>query len=317
MFATLLGALPRPDASDSPDGTLGEVLRAQAAAGLAPLTDGRLDDPPAASFTADLRRGETSGIVDRWRCTQELAGDAPVKQALPGPWSLAVGAAGADDAHARELAIELGKALHEAVIALAGAGCPLVEIEETEAHDIGGDTATRAAFRGAHLALAGGVTGTHLSLSLVGGSAWDAGAATILDPPYHSLAVDLIDGPDNWRLVADVPADRGVIVGALATRPAIPDGNDVLLYALGYAASTNGRGPARVGLGTAGGLAHLPWDRAVERMGRLGEAVRVASLSGDERAAALDPRAVNARSAALGRFESGSARSNRGRRSGR
>ena len=76
---------------------------------------------------------------------------------------------------------------------------------------------------------------------------------------------------------------------------------EILIYALNYAASTGGRGPARVGIATAGSLADVPWDVAARRMQRLGEAVRLAQASPDERAAALDPRAISIRSAALGR----------------
>ena len=43
--------------------------------------------------------------------------------------------------------------------------------------------------------------GTHLSLAITGGNADEAGIETILAAPYASLAVDLIAGPDNWRLV--------------------------------------------------------------------------------------------------------------------
>jgi len=44
----------------------------------------------------------------------------------------------------------------------------------------------------------------------------------------------------------------------------------------------------------------VAWEVAERRMRRLGEAVRVAAGSADERADALDPRAVSIRSAALG-----------------
>ena len=36
---------------------------------------------------------------------------------------------------------------------------------------------------------------------MTGGNADGAGVETLLAAPYASLAVDLIDGPDNWRLV--------------------------------------------------------------------------------------------------------------------
>ncbi len=80
------------------------------------------------------------------------------------------------------------------------------------------------------------------------------------------------------------------------------------MWAAGYAASTGGRGPNRVGLATAGSLAALPWDVAARKMERLGHAARLAALPVDERKAAIDPRAVDIRSAALGRYDPAASR---------
>lgn len=285
VFGTLLGALPWPDGVEAGDtaAAVEAAVRAQEAVGLEPLTDGRLGASPA---------------VDAWRYAAGLTARA-VKQALPGPYSRSHGVAGSAKARERA-ALGLAEALRAEVEALAAAGCPMVEIEETEAHRIGDDAVERRLFVAAHRRLADGLAGTHLSLSIVGGSAWGAGAVTILDAPYASLAVDLIAGPENWRLVAVTPAERGIVAGALTTR-AGDDGPEVLLYAANYAASTNGRGRDRVGLGTTAGLERLPWAAALAKLARLGDAVRIATLPPDQAAASLDPRAVNARSAALGR----------------
>src|SRR4029077_5715629 len=107
---------------------------------------------------------------------------------------------------------------------------------------------------------------------------------------------------DNWRLVRAVPGDRGIVCGALSTRAGSEDGPETLLWAAGYAASANGRGRDRVGLATSGGLAHLTWPVAVRKMGHLGEAARPASGPLSEAAPYLDPRALDLRSAALGRY---------------
>jgi methionine synthase II (cobalamin-independent) len=192
-------------------------------------------------------------------------------------------------------------ALRAEVLALAEAGCPFIEIEESDAHLIGADETERRLFREAHLALTDGIAGVHLSLAVIGGSAEAAGIETILAAPYPSLAVDVIDGPDNWRLVRDVPGDRGVVVGALSTHHPSDDGPELLLWAAAYAASSNGRGQDRVGLATAGSLAGLPWEIAERKLRRLGEAVRLASMPAAEAATRLDPRARDIRSAATGR----------------
>ncbi|OGO57796.1 MAG: hypothetical protein A2Z32_14635 [Chloroflexi bacterium RBG_16_69_14] len=289
MFATLLGSLPRPPLDDaaSVDALVEAAVRAQEAAGLEPITDGGLRDD--------------AGLVDAWRATARLT-DRAVKQVVEGPYTFGRahdGGAAERTAATFTRAATLNTALRE----LAAAGCPLIEIHEPASATIGADLVERALFREAHLRLLDGVAGTHLSLAVTGGSADEAGIETVLAAPYASLAVDLIAGPDNWRLVAVAPGGLGIVCGALPTAAGSEDGPELLLWAAGYAASTGGRGSDRVGLATASSLAHLAWGVAVRKLERLGEAARLADRPLDERLGAFDPRAVSSRSAALGRVE--------------
>ena len=275
MFATLLGPLPHPPlpTGATPADLLEAVVRAQEAAGLEPITD------------AGFGVGESA--VERWAATAALT-DRPVKAALEGPYTRARAAA--------------ADALRRDLVDLIAAGCPFIEIHEPAATGIGADAAKRSRFRDTHARLLDGLTGAHLSLAITGGNADAAGVETLLAAPYASLAVDLIAGPDNWRLVVAAPGDRGIVCGALSTAPDSGDRVEVLLWAAGYAASTGGRGPLRVGLATASSLAALPWEVAVRKMALLGEATRLADLPPDERASAVDPRSLDSRSAALGRY---------------
>lgn len=286
MFATLLGGLPPPPSPDgrqaTPEAEVEAVIRAQEEAGLDPVTDGRRSNPDTPA-------------VERWRFAAGLT-DLAVKQSLTGPFTAA-----ARDGGRGEKDREIVERLRVEVEALATVGCPLIEIEESEAHRIGADEAARARFRDLHAALADGLAGVHLSLSIVGGSADTAGAETILAPGYSSFAFDLIAGPDNWRLAALVPGDRGVIAGALSARERADEAKEILLWAAHYAASTGSRGRLRVGLGSAGGYEALPWDVALRKLRRLGEAARLAEMpAGPDLARRLDPRAVSIRTAALG-----------------
>jgi hypothetical protein len=289
MFATLLGGLPRPPLDDdsSIDLLVEAAVRAQEAAGLEPITDGGLhgeDDLPGA-----------------WAATQRMT-DRTVKQAVIGPYS--AGRSPGDPAATRSHAtLTRADTLNAVLRHLAALGCPVLEIHEPAAVAIGTDEAERALFREAHLRLLDGVNGSHLSLALTGGNADAAGIETLLTAPYASLAVDLIAGPDNWRLVAATPGDRGIVCGAMSAAQGSEDGPEVILWAAGYAASTGGRGPERVGIATASSLAHLPWDVAIRKLERLGETARIADRPASQSVQAMDPRAVSSRSAALGRVD--------------
>ncbi len=285
MFATLLSGLPAPPSADGRPTTreaeIEAVIRAQEEAGLEPITDGRLSSPetPAA---------------ERWRFAAGLTVRA-VKASLPGPYTLAIRDRGGETDAA------VVERLRREIEALAAVGCPLIEIEEAEAHSIGDDATARARFRDLHARLTKGYEGIHLSLSIVGGSADVAGAETILVPGYSSFAFDLIAGPDNWRLAVRAPGDRGVIAGALSAQEQADEPKEILLWAAHYAASTRGRGIVRVGLGSAGDYERLPWDVALRKLRLLGETARLATLPpGPELSRQLDPRAVSIRTAALG-----------------
>ena len=275
MFATLLGPLPRPPLGEdvAPEALLDACLELQAEHGLEPATDGgwpTTEDPVAS-----------------WRETARRA-DLLVKAVVVGPYTSGRG----------------DTATRAAVDGLAAAGCRWIEIHEPAAITIGSDAEARARFVDAHVALTRDVSpDVHLSLAITGGDADAAGVETILAGAYASLAVDLIDGPDNWRLAVDVPGERGVICGALSAHAGSDDGPEVLLWAARYAAASKGRGIARVGLATSGSMADLTWDEAVDKVRRLGDSARLVVASPEERRQALDPRAVDIRSAALGRVE--------------
>jgi hypothetical protein len=309
VFSTLLGPLPPdPDhpgdaddhADDHADGADGrvagdagsararlEAVAALEAVGLELVTDGRAAEPSEPG----------PDVVARWQAAA-AASQVPVKQVLVGPWS-AARRTGADPAAVAE-------ALRPTILALAEAGCPLVEIAEADAVAIATDPAAANAFADAHRRLVDGDEGVHCSLALTGGNVDAAGPATFFDLAYASFAFDLIAGPDNWRLIVDAPADRGIVCGAIGLAPDADTTREVLVWAAHYAASTRNRGLARVGLANAPSAPDAPQPGRAEVLRRLAivaEASRIASVeSGEEMASLLDPRAIDPRSAALGRF---------------
>jgi methionine synthase II (cobalamin-independent) len=190
------------------------------------------------------------------------------------------------------LTIALAEALNQELRALAAAGCPVIQVDEDDATLIGLDPSERRVFVDAHRRLTAGVE-AHLALAIGGGDADPAGAETMFDPPYRSYVFDLIAGPNDWRLIAQAPGDRGIVCGALDPASTGAGDLEALLWAARYAASTRGRGLDRVGLAPATGLERLSWEAAVAKIGVLGEAVRLATAPREELETALDPRALD------------------------
>jgi len=320
------GASKTPGASETRLVRLRRLVDDQRATGLEPIGDGLLDwpegsvvgtarvlggqsrparvDPAEAAGSATRVRFQRPPVVDvaaaveRYRELARLAAPAAVKVVLGGPISIATLAAEVPSERNR-LAHALAEALNAVLGGLEAAGCPLVQIDEPAL------TTFRAPSEGrwfveVHGRLLAGVARLHPSLAVLGGSAEAIGAATLFEPPYRSYLFDLIDGPDNWRLVVDAPGDRGVVCGVVPTGPSLgPVNREVLVYAAHCAAATQGRGLARVGLATAGSLAGLPYAEAVARMRLLaaGAAAAEAAASGTAEATRerLDPRSWDLR----------------------
>lgn len=312
VFATLLGALPQPTPdADGADDPVVAAVRAQEAAGLEPVTDGRLRDPRFDRLAGLLLRPSrvdeaVTMVLEGWGAAA-AATERATKQALPGPYSIGLRADGTE--HEREArTLAAAEALAELVTALADAGCPLVEIEESEAHRLS-SAGEHDLFSKAHRRLTEGVTSRggatehapiHHSLSIVSGSVPQAAIDAVLEAPYASLAVDLIAGPDSWYVVRRAPRERGVIAGVQSAGN-VDEAKEVMLWAAHNAASSAGRGSDRVGVGSAGSWANLTWEVALRKLNRLGAAARLAAMPlGEELAQSLDPRAVSARRAAVG-----------------
>ena len=283
MFSTLLGALPPAVGSDSPptdeNAAVVEMIAELEATGLELLATG------LAPASADL---EPADVVRTWRLASG-ATSLPVKQVLAGPYS-----AGRDGPRKRPA--ELAERLGATIRALAEAGCAFVEIDEPDALAITTVAGERRRFVDAHARLLADRPGIHVSLALSGANLDEAGPATFFDLAYASYAFDLIAGPDNWRLIAVAPGDRGIVCGALDPRPTGDESRELLIWAAHYAASTRARGTDRVGLANAPSLAGGPRDVALRKLRVVAEATRIGSVgSSEEMARLLDPRAFGGR----------------------
>jgi Cobalamin-independent synthase, Catalytic domain len=316
MFATLHGTYPATDPGEQAadvESLIRRVLDDQREAGLGLLTDGGLrSGDPGALVLADLggpdrptRRGPLT--VDAWIRTADAASGLPVKQCLPGPYTLGRRFAPTEDGR-RDLTIALADALAAELADLAAAGCPFIQVDEDAAVSIGPDPTEQSRFVEAQARLLAGLEARgapgrpHASLAIVGGSADAAGPETIFAPAYDSYLFDLVDGPDNWRLITRAPADRGIVLGVVGPGDAVTDAA-VIVWAVGYAASNGNRGETRVGIATSGSLAALSRTDARRKIDLLGTVVGLIDRRHVEPiAASLDPRAVDSRSATLGRW---------------
>lgn len=304
MFATLAGCYP-----SLADGGLADVLADQLEAGLGMLGTGAIVDATVEAGVAVSAWRRADAIV-RGLVADSGLEPPVVKVCLRGPYSIGIGVApNRRSAHARAQATRAAAGiLNRELRELFEAGVAVVQVQEDALTAMNGDmsgedmAAERALAAEAFARLLDGVTG-HVSLAITGGNADQVGAATVFDPPFASYLFDLIWGPDNWRLIADAPRDRGIICGVADTRSHDPDSEAVSIWAARYAASLGGRGLERIGLAPAAGLETLPREVARAKLAALAEAARKAGLPDDELLTQLDPRAIDARSAALGRFE--------------
>jgi methionine synthase II (cobalamin-independent) len=198
------------------------------------------------------------------------------------------------DAARVEVTLRMADALALEIEALIAAGCRMIVVEEPDMVRIGGNAAERQLFTDAGRRLLAKAAGAHVMLSAIGGSAHEVGGA-VFEAPWSSVMVDLVAGPDNWQLVRQVPGDRGVVCAALQVRDdeVEVDQAPELVWAAQYAASSNGRGLARVGLANATGLADRSPAAGRIALRQLAQAARYAQMPVAAAVeAGLDPRTI-------------------------
>lgn len=261
------------------------------------LPDGEPATRPLATGTVRWTRPIT---VRDWQFADAQT-DLPVKQTMIGPYTLA-GLAEPDRKRRSDLALRMGDALNLEIQALLAVGCPMVEIDEPGAMQIGHGAGELRTFRASHERLVSGLESgdrLHLSLGLWGGQVDAAAYEHLLALPYQSYLVDVLAGPSAWRFVDAVPPSRGIIVGSADARTAELDETEVHVWAMAWAAQ-GGRGPVRVGCAPNGSLDRIDRHFAHRKCLRLGEAVRIGSIGPlQEVAEALDEDPAHSKLSAL------------------
>jgi methionine synthase II (cobalamin-independent) len=300
MFATLAGSYP----ALSEELGLADVLADQLEAGLGMLGTGRVVDAVIESGDA-VESWRLADAIVRGLVAESHLEPPVVKACIVGPYSIGrrVDARLTGGRARTDATLAAAEQLNVELRGLFEAGVMVVQVQEDALTQVdAGAEHERTLAADGFGRLLEGISG-HVSLAVTGGNAEQAGPKILFDAPFASYLFDLISGPDNWRLIAAAPGDRGIICGVADTRTSAPDAEAVMIWAARYAASLGGRGPERVGLAPAAGLEALSREVARSKLAGLAEAARKAALPDDELMTQLDPRAIDARSAALGRFE--------------
>jgi 5-methyltetrahydropteroyltriglutamate--homocysteine methyltransferase len=299
MFATLAGGYPRPDLGPdaTPDDLVRAVIAEQEEAGLEILSDGhvRWDDrigalaerieglelgEPEPYFDTGttyrrplpIREPRWDGpiLLDGWKVAA-AASPLPVKATIVGPYTLAYlcapGAVGRD-----RLTMVLADVLSHELRSLFQAGCPLVQVDEDAAGLLAGSPREQQLFKSAQRRLTHDLRTNHMSLAVPGADLSAIPPDIYYDALYRSYFFDLSSGPDNWRLIVNAPAERGIVAGVANARTDAPDDPAFLIWAAMYAASMRGRGPDRVAIAPSGSLAGLGHAAARAKLDTLGAA---------------------------------------------
>ena len=257
-----------------------EVVDEQVAAGLAMACDAYgpwLDGP--VGLARDVLAGSVSpaDVVGAWRRAASGT-NALVKQVLPGPWSSSFELETAPTSRVR-VAGELVERLGAVATALFDAGCPVIQIDEPSLKGADVSPAERDRLADVLADLLERIPAdAHVSLALPDHAPHAAIHGALGALPFKSYLVDVTAGPDAWRIIRVIPAEKGVVVGALDARTPDADDPEMLVWAATLAAESDDRGRDRVGIAPSGSLAGIERHRARRKIEQLGMAVKLAKL---------------------------------------
>jgi 5-methyltetrahydropteroyltriglutamate--homocysteine methyltransferase len=211
--------------------------------------------------------------VEEFRAAQAMA-HRPLKAVLPGPYSLYRFSKDRHYKDPREAVSAVGEALAREAKALEDGGAKWIHFEEPWLGRARAEDAPLAAaalepvFRGRKAK-----TVLHVpfrSPAAVFGAVRDLG--------WSVLGLDLVEAPESWDLIPEVPKGRAVALGLV-------DARNTKLEDVGRVAEEVRRARSmRPDLGwqlcTTASLEYLPVDRAAMKVARLTEAARLASANG-------------------------------------
>ena len=295
LWAVDRGEATEEDVRAAQDELARGVLREQAEAGIELVTDGQVRWDDAQTRFADGIDGFTIGgliryfdnntyyrqpvikgelrrrapiVVDEIRFALE-ASPVPVKAVLVGPYTLAALSANDGDRPFDEIVGELAVALNEEARDLVAAGASVIQFDEPVFARVPGYTpGDLTLFEAVAPVLVEDVHATTV-LQTYFGDVVEQGPA-IFSLPFDVFGLDLVAGPGNRDLIADLPEDKIVSAGIVDARNTKLEPLDELRAAIeGLVGVVGGD---RLWVSPSAGLEYLPREAAEAKCRRLAEA---------------------------------------------
>jgi len=211
--------------------------------------------------------------VDAFRSAQSLT-RRPIKVVLPGPYSLHRFSKDRHYGDPAQALRAIGEALAAESRALEDAGARWLHFEEPW---LGRARAEEAPLVRAALEplLAGRRASTVLHVPF---RSPRSVFAVLRELPWTAIGLDLVEAPDGWGLLADVPAGRTVALGLVDARNTRLEDPAAVADEVRRAAAQ--RPDLSYHLSPTASLEYLPADRAAEKVRVLAEAARLAAQNG-------------------------------------
>ncbi len=271
-----------------------EVIREQVEAGLDLVTDGMIRWDDGQTYIARALEGfQITGLIRyfdsntyyrqpmavsrvRWKgpiTVQDYEFAAsnspkPVKAVLTGPYTLARLSKDSHYHDLRAFVLDLAQALNQEALALQEAGAPVIQFDEPS---IVRNPSDFQLLEEAAQVLTDGISRSRTAIYTYFGSVGKIGAA-FFRLPFTIIGLDLVEGPDNWTLLSQFPADKHLAAGIVDARNTKMESIEGLVETIGRLLEHVS--PDRLYVNPSCGLEFLPRSRAFEKLQRLSEGAR-------------------------------------------
>jgi 5-methyltetrahydropteroyltriglutamate--homocysteine methyltransferase len=205
-------------------------------------------------------------LIDEWRFASDVA-SRPIKQVIPGPFTLASLSLDEHYGDIRTLTFAVAEALAEEVRALQMAGCREVQIDEPS-----------ACYAGEHIGDARRALDAILDATTMKKTLWfyfgrvAEPLSHYLDASVDQIGVDVVSWDDNWQSVRAAEFRGEVCLGCFDARNTRIEDADSVCAMIDEIA---GKMPTdRIWISPSAGLEFLPHDRAQRKLAAMADTAR-------------------------------------------